>query len=273
MISLDWKERLKQDTLDFYKRKLPLKDYDIDIVYNAYPQRIDNKIPNAVITLVGKTLAGLLAKHAEDYLPFYDYLIENKGENGGIIFAYIMAKAINKNSQVFLVYLEKYLLAIEDQKMCNFIVDKTIYPLMKKTGLEHLDTISTWIKKDNPQLNLSLQKLLIKHISHNPEFCEPVYHKLETSWLYANENMVKLNSAILKEIFKHKPKFYYSVFHTYSHTRNPVFADILSGAICTYNKEIDQMVETWAASGNIKLKKIGLHAQKVLKKYKKSSKK
>jgi len=39
MISLDWQERLKMDTQDFVKRKLPKGKYDIDIVYNAYPQR------------------------------------------------------------------------------------------------------------------------------------------------------------------------------------------------------------------------------------------
>jgi len=269
MISLDWKERLIQDTKDFYERKLPQKDYDIDIVYNAYPQRIDNKIPNAVITLVGKTIAGLIAKQAEEYFPFYDYLIEKKGENGTIIFAYIMAKAMTKNGPVFLKYLEKYLLTVEDQKMCNFIVDKTIYPLMKKTGKDHLDTITNLLKKGNHTLNLSLQKLLIKLIAHNTELIVPIFQKLESSWPYANDEMVKLNSAVLKEIYKHDQNYYFKVFHTYAHTRIPVFAEILSGAICAYNDEIGEMVETWSASGNIKLKKIGLHAEKSLKKYKK----
>ncbi|MCK4695739.1 MAG: hypothetical protein KAT74_08245, partial [Candidatus Cloacimonetes bacterium] len=92
MISLDWKERLIKDTIDFFERKLTQGDYDIDIVYNAYPQRIDNKIPHAVITLVGKTLARKIFKTADQYFEFYKYLIENKGENGIIIFAYIMAR-------------------------------------------------------------------------------------------------------------------------------------------------------------------------------------
>ena len=74
MISLDWKERLKKDTIDFYERKLPQKDYDIDIIYNAYPERIDNKIPQAVITFVGKNLAAKLAKNADKYYDFFDYL-------------------------------------------------------------------------------------------------------------------------------------------------------------------------------------------------------
>ncbi|HCX73926.1 MAG TPA: hypothetical protein DHM37_09430, partial [Candidatus Cloacimonas sp.] len=104
MISLDWKERLKKDTLDFYQRKLPQKDYDIDIVYNAYPERIDNKIPQAVITLVGKTLASKLAKNADQYVEFYDYILKHKGEYGYIMFAYLMAKAVKKNPDFFLPY-------------------------------------------------------------------------------------------------------------------------------------------------------------------------
>ena len=62
MISLDWKERIIKDTTDFFERKLPRGDFDIDIVYNAYPQRIYNKVPQAVITLVGKTLAATAAR-------------------------------------------------------------------------------------------------------------------------------------------------------------------------------------------------------------------
>ena len=71
MISLDWQERLKMDTQDFIERKLPKGNYDIDIVYNAYPQRIDGNIPHAVITLVGKTIAAKIYKDADKYFDFY----------------------------------------------------------------------------------------------------------------------------------------------------------------------------------------------------------
>ncbi len=264
MISLDWKERLIKDTIDFLERKLPEGDFDIDIVYNAYPQRIDNKIPHAVVTLVGKTLASKLAKTADKYFDFYDYLIKNKGENGIIIFAYIMARAIKKNTLLFMDYLEKILLQSSEQKYCNLIVDKALYPLIKKNPLQYLDLLSKWIKKDNPHLSLSIQKLLVKLLHNDSELVKPIFRKLEISWLYATPTMVKLNFHFLKEIYKIKPKFYFSVYETYKNTRNPIFAEILSAAICANTSTIEKMVELWSHSGNIKLKKIGLHAHKIL---------
>jgi len=268
MISLDWKERLKQDTTDFFQRKLPAKNYDIDIIYNAFPERIDNKIPHAVITLVAKTLASKIARTADKYFDFYDSLLQNKGENGIIIFAYIMSRAIKKKPDVFLNYLQNILYKIKDQKACNLIVDKAIYPFLKNRSLQYLDMISRWIKKDNKILNLSIQKLLVKLIINDPQLIDPIFKKLETSWLYATQNRIKLNVNFLKAIYKLDADYYMSIFDDYKSTRNPVFADILCGSICCYNKNIQDIVDHWAKSGNIKLKKIGLHGQKVLKKIK-----
>ncbi|MBN2246576.1 MAG: hypothetical protein JW755_12100 [Candidatus Aminicenantes bacterium] len=268
MISLDWKERLIKDTDDFVERKLPAGDFDIDIVYNAYPQRIDNKVPLAVITLVGKTLASRLAKKADLYFPFYDYLVSHKGEYGITILSYILAKAIKKNTGLFLDYLDKLLTSCRDQKASNLLIDKAIFPLMKNNLYDHLDLLSRWIKKDNPCLNNSLQKLLAKLISTDNRLIQPIFHKLESSWLYATPNMVKLNSRFLKDISKYDLKFYLNIYRNYQHTRNPVFADILCGGIVVHDKIISELAGAWAQSGNIKLKKIGTHAIKILKKLK-----
>ena len=62
MISLDWKERLIQDSIDFFERKLPAGDYDFDIIYNVYPKRTDNKIPRDVVVLVASTLSNKMVK-------------------------------------------------------------------------------------------------------------------------------------------------------------------------------------------------------------------
>lgn len=266
MISLDWKERLKKDTLDFYERKLPFNDFDIDIVYNAYPQRIDNKIPHAIITLVGKTLASKIGKKANEFFPFYDYLLKNKGENGFIIFSYLMEKAVRYHPKEFVVYLEEKLLHIENQKEVNLIMDKAIFPLFKKEALEHMDLIVKWIKEDNLYIDNSLFKMLKKLISHDITLIKPIFSKLETSWLYATPNMIKLNSKVIKEIYKIDLKYYRSIYENYSHTRNPIFADILGNAICEKNETIETLVNNWSLSGNIKLKKIGLHSQKILDK-------
>ncbi len=268
MISLDWKERLKKDTIDFYERKLPQGDYDIDIIYNAYPQRIDNKIPTAVITFVGKTLGSKMHKDADKYLDFFDFLLEHKGENGRIIYAYVMARAVRRETSFFLDYLEKFLFHTDDQKTCNLVIDKVIFPLFKKNAGDNLDIIVRWVKQDNRVLTISVQKLITKLINNDPGITKLIFAKLETSWLYATANMVKLNSGLLKDIYKIDPKFYKSIYENYHNTRNPIFAEILSGAICCYNKTLQEMVDFWSKSGNINLKKIGLHAQKILKKKK-----
>lgn len=269
MISLDWKERLKKDTIDYYERKLPAGDYDIDIIYNAYPQRIDNNIPHAVITLVGKTIAAKLSKDPENYMPFYNYLLNKKGENGRMIFAYIMARVVKKKPDVFIPYLKDFLTHTTDQKSCNLIIDKTIFPIFKKEPLEHLDMLSNWIKKDNAILMSSLQKMMVKLITFDPTLVKPIFNKMETSWLYATPNMAKFSSNFLKSTYKVDPQFFISVYDNYKHTRNPVFADILCNAICCYDDTIQEICDHWAISGNIKLKKIGIHGQKLLQKKKK----
>ncbi|MBN2460241.1 MAG: hypothetical protein JXB60_01430 [Candidatus Cloacimonetes bacterium] len=268
MISLDWIERLKKDTVDFYERKLPAGDYDIDIVYNAYPQRIDNKVPNAVLTLVGKTLGSIMAKDADRYFNFFNYLISQKGENGRIIFSYIMARAVRRKPDVFIDYIQEFLLKNKDQKTSNLLIDKAILPLFKKNTANYLELLLKWIKHDNSCLNKGMEKMLTKLVIYDSSLVRPIFHKLETSWLYATPSMIKFNSNFLKIIHKADPDFYLSIFKNYHNTRNPVFAEILSGAIVVYEKAIYEMVDNWTQSGNVNLKKIGQHAMKMLKKKK-----
>ncbi len=268
MISLDWKERLIKDTKDFIERKLPAGDYDIDIIYNAYPQRIDNNIPHAVITLVGKTFGSKLNRKYDNFLPFYDYLIHEKGDNGRMIFAYIMARAIKSKPELFIPYIEKFLVSTKDQKSCNLVIDKTIFPLLKKKPHAYIDLVANWIKKDNDLLSLSLQKMLVKLIAYDPTLIKPIFSKLEISWLYATHNMIRVSTNFLKAIYKIDSKFYFSVYENYKSTRNPIFAEILCNAICCYNKTLQNTCDHWAMSGNINMKKIGIHGQKLLKKKK-----
>jgi len=265
MISLDWQERLKMDTKDFVENKLPHNNYDIDIVYNAYPQRIDGNIPNAVITLVGKTLAAQIYKNAAKYFDFYDYILKNKGEHGGMIFAYIMARAIKKQPVLFLNYLEDFFFNTDDQKTSNLVMNKAIYPLLKKNALDHLDLILNWVKKDNKMLEESIFKLLRKLIGFDKSLIEPIFKKLELSWMYATPNIIKLNSKFLKAIYKKDKKFYLKVYDSYKNTRNPIFAEILCEGICCYNDNIKTICDNWSHSGNVRVKKIGLHGQKLLK--------
>jgi hypothetical protein len=44
MLTIDWKERLTLDTDYYLEHKLPLQDYDFEIIFNAYPERSHGKI-------------------------------------------------------------------------------------------------------------------------------------------------------------------------------------------------------------------------------------
>lgn len=269
MISLDWKERLKKDSIDFYERKLPQKDYDIDIIYNAYPQRVDNKIPQAVLTLVAKTIAGKISKNADQYLDFYDYIYTHKGENGKIIFAYLIAAACKKKPDEIVQYLKEKLFTIDDQKEANLLMDKAIFPLLKKQPQKYLPLVLDWLKQDNPIFIAALEHLLLKFIKYDKTQIKPIFSKLETAWFSPSHEIVMLSYHFLKQAYKLDKDFYFQAFQAYQNTRNPDFAGILCEAIVCHNEVIEQMVEKWSRSGNIKLKKIGLHGQKLLKRYKK----
>ncbi len=269
MISLDWKMRIKKDTTDFYEKKLPRGDYDIEIIYNAYPERIDGHVPHAIITLVGKTLASKIHKNAEKYFDFFNYLFEKKGENGRIIFAYVIARSTKTYPDIFIPYLENILTHTDDHKASHIIVDKAIYPLLKKDPEKYLDLVVNWLKINNEILTESLDNVLKKLIKSNPELIKDLFGKLENLWLYATPQIVKLNVHFLKKIYKVDSDFYHKVYEHYQFTRNPIFADILCGAIECYSETMQTIVDNWVRSGNIKLKKIGKHGQKILNRKKK----
>lgn len=268
-ISLDWKARLKKDAIDFYENKIPQKYYDIDVLYNIYPERIDNKIPQIIVTYVAKILASKMAKKADQYFDFYDYIIANKGDCGIIVFAYIMRSAIKKNPDAYIDYIHKVLNKRDHQKNCNLILDKAIMPLLELDPDKYLYRILDWISPDNDVLIEGINKLIIKFVGKNPKYLKPIFKRLETAWLYASPEMIKFNISFLKAICILDKEFYISIYKNYASTRNLIFAEILSNAIKIYSPETATIAQNWANSGNVKLKKVGNNTLKHLKKLKK----
>jgi len=268
MISMDWKERLRKDSDDFFKNKIPEGFYDIEIVYNAYPLRVNNKIPNEVIAFVGKQIASKVADKPEEYIEFYNYIFDHKGETGKTIFAYIMCRALQKSPDIFFPYLEKKLFVLKDVKLATLIVDKAISPLVRKDPIRYQNIIINWAKNDHPSLTISMQRIITRIMQTHPENISEIFHHLESGWLNAGEPMIKLNIAVLKSIYKIKPDFYFEIYSHYQNTREPIFAEILTGAIMDYHPDIETAVNHWSQSGNIRLKKYGIHALKVIKKKK-----
>jgi len=258
MISLDWKERLKIDTEDFVSRKLIRGDFDIDIVYNAYPKRIDNKIPSEVVVYVAKILSRLITKDSEKHIDFYTYLWNKKGDNGRIIFTYIMKAVVKKKPQLFLDYLKNILAKSDDLNNISALLNKAVFPVVKKDPKKNIDLIYNWLNIDNPDLHKGILNLFIKVGKEDSSLITYVFRKMERGWLYPTTHTLRDSTLFLKSIYKIDPDFYFSVYDNYHNSRNPVFVEILCHALSPVKEEparqrIEEYMELWSKSGNAKI--------------------
>ena len=267
MIPLDWKERLQRDTDDFLKRKLPAGEFDIDYIYNAYPERIDGKIPKEVITFVSKAIAAHVAKNPTAHAGFIDYLWSKKGEHGKMAAPYILQRLMKRHANAYIDKVRQYLGTANEQE-ANFLLDKTILPLLKNEPETYLDTVVKWLKLKGMAPKKAVVKQLVKLCKQDPFMLPIVFKRLEMQWLYADEDMIKVNIEFMKAVSKIDPDFYASVYAKYSHTRQPEFVEILSGAVVLYNPEMESAFANWVQSGNARLKRAAILGQKLLKRKK-----
>ncbi len=270
MITLDWKERLKVDTEDYVARKLSRGDYDIDIIYNVYPKRVNNNIPSEVVEYVASILASKIAKDCDSYIPFYDYLWNTKGENGKIVFAAIMKTAVKKKPEIFLNYLKKILIDNQNPTEINSLLKKAVFPLLKKDAKIYTDLLFDWMSNDNAELQKGIIAIFIKAAKVDPQALKYIFHKMEREWLYPHENTIKNSVLFLKAAYKIDPDFFFSVYDNYKNSRNPVFVEILCNALSPIKEEegkekIVSYVNNWCKSGNIRIKKSAQAGLKVLK--------
>jgi hypothetical protein len=265
MISLDWKERLVRDSIDFFERKLPEFDYDFDIIYNAYPSRKDNKIPQEVIVLVANTLAAKMVKNHSEYIHFCDYIWHSKGTNGKIAFACIISKFIKKDYVFYSDYTKKFIEKTTDIAIINLLIDKIYLPIFKKQPIENIDNIINWLQEGNDTLRLQLIKMVFKIGKQSSFFIKKLTDKLESKWKDATPEFVKTCSLYLKNLAKHDYELYLTIYKSYVNSREPVFVEILTLGLTTYEDFIFYMYENWAKSGNARLKKAALSGQKYLK--------
>ncbi|MEA1972482.1 MAG: hypothetical protein U9N34_04205 [Candidatus Cloacimonadota bacterium] len=270
MLSIDWKERLKKDTLDFYKNKLLNNDFDIDIIYNGYPVRIDGNVPNEVIRFVGKNIASKIAKKSMEFIEFYDYIWKNKGTEGKLIFSVIMSKTIKKEPDFFLNYIKEKLENEHDNHIINQLLNKSVYQYLKKNE-NKVDILLKWLGINNKVLNKELEKLIKKLMKFDSELISVFFKKLEKNWLNASEREININISFLKDLAKVDKEFYTNIYLKYKNTRNPVYIDILAHSMKIYHPEFETMVENWCLSGNVRVKKAGSFAKKVLKRLKKGN--
>jgi len=179
MISLDWKERLIRDCNDFLERKIPQGDFHFDIIYNAFPLRQENKIPRDVIIFVSNTLGMKMVKKHKEYLPFCDFIWKYKGTNGRIAFSCIISKFLRKDYKFYFDYTRKYLKDCQDIVEINLLMDKIIFPIIKKQPLENVETIVNWLKEDKEKINQALIRTILKIGKENQDFLKRLIFRLE----------------------------------------------------------------------------------------------
>lgn len=269
MISLDWKERLENDVDDFFTRKMPQGDYDIKIIYNAYPERIEGKVPREVITFVAKRLASLCAKKPQEHIKFYEYLWTSLGEDGRTALAYILSRITKKKPDEFLDFLQKLLEDNVSEHEAYLMLDKVLLPLLKKDPQKHITHTVRWLRKSSAINQTAIMKTLIKLAKAKPEHLGLIFDKLEGLWMYADENMIRLQGDFLKAIAKIDRDFYISIFQKFHQTRTPVFVEILTSGIATYEPIIEEAVQFWMTSGNARLKKAAVNGKRTLSRKKK----
>lgn len=270
MISLDWKERLVLDSQDYMKRKLPAGDYDFDIIYNAYPERVDNKIPRDVIVLVATTLSSKMTKNYEQYKPFLEYIWEKKGENGKLAFACIISKFLKKSPEEYLEYIKPYLFKSQSATDIHILLEKAVYPLLKKSGAQYFDIFIQWIREDNEAVNNTLIKTILKVFKSESDILRQFSRKIENRWLNATPAYIKTSAFYLKQLQKIDESGYLSLYDSYKNTREPAFVEILCGGLAIYTPELEIYFENWSKSGNARVKKAGITGLKFLIKKKRS---
>ncbi|MCL2064383.1 MAG: hypothetical protein FWG98_08430 [Candidatus Cloacimonetes bacterium] len=268
MISLDWKARLLRDSVDFLERKVPHGDYHFDIIYNAYPNRLDNRIPRDVIVFVANTLGAKMSKKHKDYLPFCDFIWKHKGSNGRIAFACIISKFIRKDYKFYFEYTKKTIKDCKDSNEINLLMDKVFFPILKNQQLQSIDTIVNWLKEDNDKLNQALVRTVLKIGKDNKEYLLKLIDRLEFRWLDASPEFAKANGLFLKSLAKVDYETYLGVYKNYSRSREPIYVEILTQGLVNYDDTLYEIFYNWSKSGNARLKKSANNGLKYLKKRK-----
>nr|MDK2850464.1 hypothetical protein [Candidatus Cloacimonadota bacterium] len=267
MLTIDWKERLTLDTEDYLKNKLPRKDYDFEIIFNAYPERVNGKIPSEVVTFICSIMVQRLGRRHADYIPFYRHLWLKKGDYGKLAFSAILAKVLNKKPELYLPLLEE-MMQSGTASQVNALLDKVMLPLLRKYPEKYLSHVYQWSKSDNENIASSAINLLTKLIKRRKDLLPDVLSQFQHQWSYPLGNLQSLHVQFLKTVAKLDPQLYASIWKEYGISRDPQIVELLSSSIISYNQDFDEIVENWVKSGNARVKKAGLTAQKILNKKK-----
>jgi hypothetical protein len=115
---------------------------------------------------------------------------------------------------------------------------------------------------------LNAAKLLSKLCKADTTQIEPIFHKIENTWLNASHGMTKANAFFLKALYAIDASYYEGIYIKYRNSRDPFAVEILCNSIMCYTPEMETIVENWTHSGNAKLKKAALIGLKAIRRKK-----
>lgn len=271
MLTIDWKERLDSDTKDYLTNKLPNNDFDFDIIFNAYPERVSGKIPSEVITFVSASIVTQLGKKHANYIPFYLYLWDKKGEYGRSAFIVILSRLFRKAPKTYLEVLE-HAMGNANPTELSALLERVVLPVMRRDVSKYLPYAFAWNDHENAEIRKASVNLLIKLMRRKPESIPEIIEHFTALWLKPLEEDQANHIALFKAIYKIDPEVYSQVWKDYGHQRDPEIVEILAGTLQHWEAGIEEFVEIWTKSGNARVKKAGLSAMRLLQKKKKSKK-
>lgn len=267
MLTIDWKERLTLDTEDYLKHKLPRQDYDFEIIFIAYPERVNGKIPSEVITFISGIMVRNIGKKHLDYIPFYRHLWLKNEDYGKLAFGAIVSRLINKKPEIYLPLLEE-MMKHGNTSEINALLDKVMLSLTRKKPELYLEKVLHWTKSEKEEIAWAASNLCLKLIKRSPELIPQVLSHFQNQWAYPLGETLGLHVLMLKAIAKLDPEAYQATWKEFGFSRDPQIVELLCAAIVDYDPEIYKEVELWTKSGNARVKKASLSAMKVLKRKK-----
>lgn len=267
MLTIDWKERLSKDTAEYLHKKLPNNDFDFEIIFIAFPERVDGEIPPAVVNHVAKTIVQKLGKNHDKYLAFYKHLWEKKGEAGQTAFITIMRRLLPKKPELYMPMVQKAVNTAPESQL-NSLLDKVMLPLLRKQPEKYMNLAYEWVSSHKDVIRKQTVNLLVKLMRREPELRQEVVQHFVNQWLQPLEEQATDHVALLKAVYRMDPELYLELWEQHGQTRDPQSAEILCASILDYHPKIEEAVEPWTKSGNARLKKAALSAQRLLQKKK-----
>ncbi len=267
MLTIDWKERLDMDTEDYLKNKLSKGDYDFEIIFNAYPERVNGKIPAEVINYVAGVIVQKLGKAHEQYLPFYQRLWSKKGDYGKLAFELIISKLLHKKPAVYMPLFDEAL-AHADNNEVIALMDKVMLPLLRKDPDKYLNIAYGYSNSDNDNIRKNGLNLLVKLLKKREDLIPTIMQHFSHLWSYPLGDAMPSHVLMLKAVAKQSPDYYLKVWAEYGSSRDPQIVELLCATVTDYIPELEAPIELWTHSGNARLKKAALAAYKLLLKKK-----